>query len=156
MRKAVVVLGVLALANCTSPGTPSSLKPGEIQLERATEQIHEATIPSSETGIQPYETAIQQPYIEWTLEKPPTCASATLKKALDAVLAAAALVNQEKHGSDETIRAGSWVLNVADGTKARGCKELARDLYRLVIAKYVGPGYAGLRDHAAAGLADTR
>ena len=156
MRKAVVVLGVLALANCTNPGTQSSLKSAEIQREPATAQIHEATIRSSESGIPPYETAIQQPYIEWTLEKPPTCASATLKKALDAVLAAAALANQEKHGSDETIRVGSWILNVADGTKSRGCKELARDIYRLVIAKYVGPGYAGLRDRAAAGLADTR
>ena len=77
MRKAVVVLGVLALANCTSPGTPPPVKSAEIQLERATEQMHE-------TAIQPYETGMQ-PYIEWTHEKPPTCAAATLKKVLDSV-----------------------------------------------------------------------
>ena len=77
MRKAVVVLGVLALANCTSPRNPSPVKSAEIQLERATEQMHE-------TAIQPYETGMQ-PYIEWTHEKPPTCASATLKKVLDSV-----------------------------------------------------------------------
>ena len=71
-------------------------------------------------------------------------------------MAAATLVKPDKHGFDETIRAGSWVLDVADGTKSRGCKELARDLYSIVIAKYVGLGYAGLRDRAAAGLADTR
>jgi hypothetical protein len=149
MRKAVVVLGVLALANCTSPGTPPPVKSAEIQLEHATEQMQVTAIQ------QPYETGMQ-PYIEWTHEKPPTCASATLKKVLDSVLAAATLVNSDKHGFDETIRAGSWVLDVADGTKSRGCKELARDLYRLVIAKDVGTGYAGLRDRAAAGLADTR
>ena len=84
MRKAVVVLGVLALANCTSPGTPPPVKSAEIQLERATEQMHETAIQPYETAIQPYETGMQ-PYIEWTHEKPPTCAAATLKKVLDSV-----------------------------------------------------------------------
>ena len=94
-------------------------------------------------------------YLLWASETPTSCDSPTLRTARFTVLNTANSITPAL-GPDAPLQAGSWVLDVADGVKARGCKEAARGLYAKVVSTYVGTGYARLRDRAMLGMADLR
>lgn len=94
-------------------------------------------------------------YRLWARGKPPSCQSPILERAREAVLNTADAITPEAQGFDATVQAGSWVLDVADGAKAHGCREFAHGLYERVASTYAGTAYAGLHDRALAGIADT-
>jgi hypothetical protein len=49
-----------------------------------------------------------------------------------------------------------WELTLADAVKGKGCLDYADQLYRHVLASYIGPLWQGYRDRAMVGIADIR
>ncbi len=47
---------------------------------------------------------------------------------------------------------GTMLLDIADAARARGCIEIARDLYDYVLATFEGPAYEHLRQRAELAL----
>jgi hypothetical protein len=90
----------------------------------------------------------------WEAEAQPSCTSPNLAKAGDLVLAAARMLTPERSGLDAVVEGGSWILDVADASRERGCAIMARRLYDAVIATYIGTAYAALRQRAQIGIDD--
>ena len=97
--------------------------------------------------------ATMTPYRAWLAEEPISCRSPTLVEARAAVLDTALMIRPQRQGFTAAYDAARWMLEVADGASAHGCKGVARNLYANVNAIYVGMGYMPLRQHASAGLA---
>jgi hypothetical protein len=97
-----------------------------------------------------------KPLTQWQQESPPSCTSSLLAKARGTVLFTASQLSPADHGLDMVRDGGSWILQVADTARQHHCKEVARDLYDIVIATYIGAAYAALRQRAQSGTDDLR
>lgn len=136
MRRVFVLSLALALAACAD--------------HVARQEIIDSHAPDY---LEKLHAAATAPYRAWQQEDPVSCKSPTLVEARAAVLDTALMLTPKKQGFGATYEAARWMLEVADGASAHGCTGVARNLYVNVNSIYVGLGYAPLRQHATAGLA---
>jgi hypothetical protein len=138
-RILIVAALTAALAGCAPPQQQASLQSLQNRRDLLRADLHRNAV---------------APYEQWTRETPLSCASPQLLKARDTVLFIASITDAKTQGFDSALEAGVWALDVADGVNARGCGEVAREIYKKVISIYIGTAYAGLRDRAMVGLSE--
>lgn len=146
IRLAVIALALIpaTLASCAGynpAATPPGIQSLEDQRRANVERMRSLTL---------------QPLSRWQEETPPSCGSPNLVKAGASALTTASMLTPERQGVDTVVAGGTWILEVADAARLRGCKHVARGLYDAVIASYIGGAYAALRQRAQIGIDDLR
>lgn len=135
MRSPLLLLLCLTLAGCAEYEARRQILDGHQPQYLA--QLHDLTL---------------APYREWVREQPRDCRSPTLMDARASVLNTALMIKPERQGFEAAYDAASWILEVADGAGALGCKNVAIELYVKVGSIYTGVGYVRLREHASAAV----
>ena len=156
MRRASILLAMLCWG-CTNAGLePAGLGPSIETGAIAAQAAAVEPAPSEVRKVQ--HRAVEEarrPLRAFLAEKGRDCTSPRLKEAARKTTeTATALAASMRPEYDASLEAGSAVLDLADGAKARGCHAEARRLYDFVMRNFAGLGYAALRDRATAGLKD--
>ena len=139
MRVLFLLLFTLVVSACGNP--QARLNELQVQKQQTVNDMAESS---------------RAPTRAFLAENPFTCDSSNLKKAESMALLTSSLLNPREHGFDTVLQSGTWILEVGDAAKSRGCKTDARKMYDAVISTYVGSGYAALRQRAQIGIDDLR
>lgn len=100
---------------------------------------------------------VLEPLGKFQQEQPPDCNSPNLQLA---VLSAREVENVADQRSETLVEynqdSASLDLEIADVALAAGCLDVAEDMYRHVITRYIGFAYSAYRQRAQIGIEDVR
>ena len=149
MYKMTLILGLAGIGALLASTVQA--QPAGPETDLPALQATEPEIEQSELQDQ-FRNIIEEKLKSFEGQSQPDCGSTDLKDAI--VYAVEAQEEWHERDVDAQLIAlsGSAILDIADSARAKGCNQIARDLYDYVLATYEGPEYAYLRQRAEVGL----
>jgi hypothetical protein len=149
MYKMTLILGLAGIGSLLASTVQA--QPAGPETDLPALQATEPEIEQSELQEQ-FRNIIEKKLKIFESQAQPDCGSTDLKDAV--VYAVEAQEEWYERDVDARLIAlsGSTILDIADSARAKGCNEIARDLYEYVLATYEEPEYEYLRQRAGVGL----
>ncbi len=149
MYKMTLILGLAgigALLTATLQAQPAGPETDLPALQATEPEIEQSELQQQFRGI------IEEKLRSFEGQAQLNCNSDNLKDAIVYALEAQEEWSERDVDSQLIALSGSAILDIADSARAKGCNQIARDLYEYVLATYEEPEYAYLRQRAEVGL----